>query len=297
MKLAGFRLLIATATTVTLACGSGQDSWVARVGDAAISLEELEQAVAPRTEDEPESLREDLVHEELERLVVQLIALNRAQQLGVEVSDAEVELRIQQMVGNDPVALDEVASPEFREELRREMTIDRAAAMELADRIQISESALVHYYEEHRERYDQPERVQIRQIVVPEEEKAVKLLAELRKGADFAELATQHSIAPESREGGLLPPFAAGEMPEEFDRAFKLRPGQLSEVIASPFGFHIFLLEARLDAIEPTLDDVRGSVRAELERERLAELRRDWLRELRVAADIRVNEPVLEALR
>ena len=277
-----------------VACGAADD-WIARIDGREISLAELQAAVAPRAESEPDTPRDELLHQELERLVVQRIALNRAEALGVEITDAEVEGRVLELAG-DKTAAAEIASREYLEELRRQMTIDRTAVLDLADRIQITESAIVHYFEQHRDEFVQPQRVQIRQIVVAEEETAHKLLAEIREGADFAELARQYSIAPEAATNGLLPPFAKGEMPEEFDRAFALRARQVSPLTASPFGFHIFKHEATLPAREPQLEDLREEVQLRLERERLAELRREWLRALRIAADIRVNDELLESL-
>lgn len=293
----GAALAAAVTALLALGCGQGRDRWVAEVDGESITLAELEGAVAPRRESEPHVSGEDLIHEELERLVTEQIVLNRATELGVEISPEEVSRRIRQMVGGDEAAAAEVASRGYEDQLRRQMTMDRTAVLELAGQIELSESAILHYFEEHRERYAEPRRVQIRQILVAEEEKAHKLLAEIRKGADFEELARQHSIAPEAEEGGLIPPFASGELPEVFDRAFKLGKGQVSPVIGSPFGFHIFRQEATLEAHEPTLEEVREQVRLDLERERLSELRRAWLRELRVAADIRVNDRLLETLQ
>ncbi len=293
---AAVRCVMGVVGAVALIGCSAQDDWIARIDGREISLGELQAAVAPRVESEPDAPRDELLQQELERLVVERIALNRAEVLDVEVGEAEVRGRIRKLAGADDRAATEIASREYLEQLRRQMTIDRAAVLDLADRVQVTESAIVHFFEQHRDEYTQPERVEIRQIVLAEEEKAHKLLAEIRQGADFAELARQYSIAPEAAQGGLLPPFAKGEMPEEFDRAFTLRPQQVSPVTASAFGFHIFKHEATLSAQEPVLDELHDRVRLRLERERLAELRREWMRALRLAADIRVNDELLVSL-
>jgi parvulin-like peptidyl-prolyl isomerase len=139
--------------------------------------------------------------------------------------------------------------------------------------------------------------VEIRQIVVEDRARAEELRARLLAGEDFAQLAGQHSIAPEAAEGGWLPPFARGELPDAFDRAFELAPGSISEVIESPYGFHILRVEALHPPRQAEFADVRERIALDLERERLEDLRRDWLRELRRNADIQVDERLLEALR
>ncbi len=282
------------AAALACACGGADDAWVAEVDDKSITPAELLRAVEPRVAAAPQTRRSDVVHEELERLVSERAALNRAEQLGVVVSDSEVDARIRELVGPDGEVTTELAAPEYREELRRQMTLDRVAVRELAGKVEVSESVLVAHFEENRESLRKPPRIRIRQIVVQDEAKASRLLAQLQAGADFAELARAESVAPEAKSGGLLPAFAEGEMPEVFDRAFKLGVGQISNVVASPFGHHVFKVEEKIAAQEPSYEEVRESLRLELESRRLQDLRRDWLRALRADARIRVNERLLE---
>jgi parvulin-like peptidyl-prolyl isomerase len=275
------------------ACGeTGGDPWVAEVEGATIRLSALLAEADPRASDEPDRPRREILLEELERLVAEQVVLNRGAQLGLSVSDAEVEARLEDLFGDQKFMADE----EFKEKVRRQILLDRVPLVDLAARVQVGESAIVLYFEENRERFGSAPRAQVRQIVVQERALARRLLGELRSGADFAELAREWSIGPEAEDGGLLPPFAKGEMPEAFDSAFKLRTGKLSDVIESPYGFHVFRLERKIPAQEPTLEEARDQIRADLEGRRLEELRRPWLRELRSQATVRVNEPLLGTL-
>lgn len=292
----GSRAALVGVCLLLLVCGGEpSDPWIAEVDGQAIPFSTLREALESRTSREPDAPRERLLLEELNRLVTQRVVLNRAEALGIQVSDADVDARMRQLMGEQAGEID----PSYREQVRLEMTRDRAAIVELAERIEVPESAVLLHLDENRERYRIPERVQIRHIVVQDEAKARRLLAELRAGADFAALAREHSVAPEEEReaGGLLPPFARGELPEAFDAAHDLRRGRLSEVIPSPFGYHIFRLEEKLAAVEPTLESVGERIRSQLMQARLAEHREDWERELRRAATIRVNEDLLETLR
>lgn len=286
----GFRALLAG---LALACqGDASDAFVVQVDAGGIRQGELARAVAARASEGAER-REDILNAELHRLVTQRVVLNRAQELGVEISDDEVDERLRRIHGADFEAPD----ADYREQVREQMTAARVAILELADGIHVHEDSVLSYFEEHRDRYQIPARIQIRQIVVRGQAKARKLHDELAGGADFASLAQAHSLAPEAGGGGLLPPFARGEMPEVFDRAFELDLEESSEVLESPYGFHIFLLVSRFPPQVPELGDVREQIVAELETRRLEELRRGWLRDLRRRAQIRVNERLLETLR
>lgn len=275
------------------ACGGGSDeTWIAEVNGQQIPISQLRRILEARFELEPDVSREDILNEELSQLVTQQVILNRAHELGIEVTQREADTRLRKLHGNDFSGIDS----EFLNEIRKQMLLERTELEDLADRIRFPESALVLYFEENRRRYRTPERVRIRQIVVEDEAKARQLRAQLGEGADFATLAAEHSLAPEAGEGGLLPAFARGEMPEVFDEAFKLRPGGLSRVLESPYGFHLLRSETRIPAHDPELTEVRDAVRMELQQKRLAKLRRGWLRGLRRNANIRVNERLLETL-
>jgi parvulin-like peptidyl-prolyl isomerase len=288
------RLAFCAPAALLLACSpGGSQRPVATVDGSAIALGTLRAALEARTAETDAPPREEILNEELNRLVSEEVVLNRARALGVEVTPADVDARLRRVHG--PQFSD--SDPEYRERLRREMLLERVALIELGDKLRVPESALVLHFEEHRAEFAEPERVEIRQIVVDERARAEELHAQLVAGADFARLASEFSLAPEAAEGGWLPPFARGELPDAFERAFELEPGEISAVVESPYGFHIFRAEARHPAREAEFADVRERIELELERERLDDLRRDWLRELRRNADIQVDERLLEELR
>ncbi|MEX2205383.1 MAG: peptidyl-prolyl cis-trans isomerase [Myxococcota bacterium] len=283
------------AVCLALGCGGGDsgDAWVAEVDGVRIAGSELKRVVDQRLEDAPDSDRDDVVTEELNRLVSAQVALNHAAKTGIDVSDAEVGARLRELHGEEWQDED----PRYRDAVRREMIVDRVALLELASKTKLPESALQAYFEEHRGEYAQPARVQVRQIVIEDRAKADDLHARLLRGEDFAGLARANSIAPEAADSGALPPFARGELPEAFDRAFELAPGQISAVIESPYGFHIFLLEGEIPAREPSFEEMRAKIEAELGQRHLEELRGEWLRGLRKNAEIRTNEDFLETVR
>lgn len=280
---------------VLAGCGSGSDddSWAAQVDGVAIPAADLRRLVDERMEDSPDARRQDVANDALQALLSDQVVLNAAQKRHIDVTPAQVEDRLLQLHGPDWKDPD----PRYRETVRREMILERTALADLGARARVPDSALRAYFEEHKAEYGTAARVQIRQIVVAEKPKAEELRAELEKGGDFAELARANSIGPEASEGGMLPPFAKGEMPEAFDRAFELEPGRVSPVIESPYGFHLFLVVARLPAHEASFDEVREKIALELGERQLSDLRREWVRSLRKNADIKVNDRVMESLQ
>jgi peptidyl-prolyl cis-trans isomerase C len=104
--------------------------------------------------------------------------------------------------------------------------------------------------------------VRARHILVPTEDEAKAILAELKKGTDFAELAKQKSKDPgAAAEGGDLGYFTKDQMVPEFaDTAFKMEKGQLSDPVKSQFGWHIIKVEDKRKKPAPDFAQVKDQV-------------------------------------
>ncbi len=108
-----------------------------------------------------------------------------------------------------------------------------------------------------------------RHILVPSEEDAREVIAKLDEGADFAELAKEHSTGPSGEKGGDLGYFTADQMVPEFsEAAAKLEPGQYSkDPVQTQFGWHVIKVEDRRTAEPPGFEEVEPKLREELARE------------------------------
>jgi peptidyl-prolyl cis-trans isomerase D len=151
----------------------------------------------------------------------------------------------------------------------------------IRNRTKVSPEDVQRYYEDNQQQYSTPEQVHASHILLKTEGKddaAVKkeaedLLAKAKAGADFAQLATKYSEDDESKvKGGDLGYFSKGQMVPEFDAAaFALEPGQISDVIKSPFGYHIIKVIDKKPAATRPLDEVRAQIEDQLKTERAQE--------------------------
>ena len=189
------------------------------------------------------------------------------------------------------VARDKVLSDAFIEKMDKATAPTDAAAESMARSI----------YRAKPERFRSEEQVQIRHILIagktPESRtQADKLLEELKAGADFAATAKSKSADPGSAaKGGELGTFAKGKMLPEFDTAaFALqKPGDLSEVVETKFGFHVLQLQNRLPAGQRTFEEVREELVKEVRNNVIQEARASEAQKLQQEA--KINTEAIEA--
>lgn len=278
---------------------------------------------------------------EFERQVRQDILQRRFRDLvidGVQVAPAEVEAEYRNQndqvslhyvritadeAGKDVAFTDEELTAYLREREReyagppttrvRYLAFKPAAYAELAAP---SPAQIERFYEDHKaDRFTKPEEAQARHVLVrvaPDatdaaraaaREKAAEVLAKAKQGDDFGALAKQYSDDPVSAtRGGDLGRFPRGRMVPAFDAAvFALPAGSVSEIVETPFGFHVIKVEARDPGGVQELAAVRDQVVAELTRERGLELARGDADQVRRAvvggkplAEAAGKHPVLE---
>jgi len=156
----------------------------------------------------------------------------------------------------------------------------------------VSDSAMHQLYDEASKQMSGQQEVRARHILVKTEEEAKAIIAELKGGADFAELAKKKSTDPGASEGGDLGYFPKDEMVPEFaDAAFKLDKGQISEPVHTRFGWHVIKVEDKRERQVPAFDQVKDQLATHLVRKAQAEL----ITKLRADAKVeRLEQPVAQ---
>ena len=159
-----------------------------------------------------------------------------------------------------------------------------------------SDAELKTYYDEHREHYSYPERAHLRQIVLSRESDAERIHAKLKANGDFKELAKQFSSAPEAEQYGDLGWIEINVL-DVFNQAFKLRPGQRTEIIKSDFGFHIIELIAKEAPKTLSFEQAKASIRTQLLSSKEQMLFTKWLEEQTRTAKVFKDDKIIDALR
>jgi peptidyl-prolyl cis-trans isomerase C len=153
-----------------------------------------------------------------------------------------------------------------RPEVKHRLAFDRnrllmESLLQDTGRAALSDTAEHQVYDEAIKQVKNEEEVHARHILVPTEDEAKAILADLKKGADFATVAKEKSKDPGAAEGGDLGYFTRDQMVPEFaEVAFKLDKGQLSDPVKTQFGWHIIKVEDKRVKPTPTFEQVKPQI-------------------------------------
>jgi peptidyl-prolyl cis-trans isomerase C len=167
-------------------------------------------------------------------------------------------------------------------------SVRRLLSEAVLSRVSLTEAELDAHCREHAHDFDAPERVRVRQILVPTPNEARDVVRRLRKDPkSFATLAQTRSRAPEASTGGAMGVFSRGQLPAELEAAaFALAEGQTSDVVQSPLGYHVLRVDERLPAREAGLPDCREGARADLLRRKSADSVHEFVQGLLARAKV-----------
>lgn len=138
---------------------------------------------------------------------------------------------------------------------------------------QVGESAIAAYYESHRDEFERPEQVQLRQILVRDAKIAGEAREAVLAGEDFATVAVRTSEEPQAERGGDQGLLGRGDLPPAFaDVIFNLSPGEVSDIVAADYGYHLFQVVERRPAQLVSLAEAHEQIREKLQRQLADEL-------------------------
>ena len=149
-----------------------------------------------------------------------------------------------------------------------EQLLERAYMLRYIDE-KITEDALKERYDAMVKKMGKSEEIHARHILLETESKAKEVIAELKGGADFAELAKERSTGPSKDQGGDLGYFTKGQMVPAFtEAAFALKKGQITETpVQTRFGWHVIKIEDRRTLKPPIYNEAKQALRGEMSQE------------------------------
>ena len=238
----------------------------------------------------------------LDQVIERKILVQEARRLGIKVSPEELNQAISEIKMDYPgegfgekLGLKGMTLEEWKVRLEEKLLAEKVIRSALHSREKIDEKEVLQYYEDYRSSFQIGQKVRVRQIVVADGEEAIQILKRLKKGESFEKVAKEKSLGPEKAQGGDLGYFGQGEKPSEFDHVFNMEIGSISEVIKSPYGYHIFKLEEKMEPRQIPFEEAKLGILQELGQKKGEENYQKWFKGLKGKAKVKINKKWLRS--
>ncbi len=316
-----FPILLFGLSVLLPRSGSGEvvERIVALVNNELITLSELEEMGKPlldrvRQTGSPAEREERLKkarREVLDHLIESKLLEEEMKKRKIEVPERDVDAAIQDILKTSnltedglkkALAREEMTLSAYRQKVREELGKMRLVGREIKSKIVIDDEELRKRYQDNPEKYSEPLEVQIQQVFFPLPQNAPKdqvaavrrealtILERARRGDDFTQLAKAYSRGPAADEGGILGYFKRQELAREVEEAaFKLKPGEISDLVRGSTGFHILKVLDRKGGEPRPFAEVQDRVREEAMQEESEKRFNAWMKDLKSKAYIEIR--------
>ena len=238
------------------------------------------------------------------RIIDNYLIIEYGKDIGITISENELQTAIKDMkreytekVFHDMLLHRYMDYEEWKEGLRNKLLVDKIIA-KVTERIPpVTFHEIKMYFDTHQDEFSHPQIVNFRQIVTETRVEAENILKRLNKGEEMDDLAREHSVAPEAGRGGEVGWVAREELEQTMEEElFSLAVGEISPVVKTPYGFHIFEVLSRRPEGTKSLPEAMAEIESKLTQQRKDSFHRNWLTELRGLYSVRVNQDLFRTM-
>jgi peptidyl-prolyl cis-trans isomerase SurA len=303
---------------------------IARVNNQIITRSEFQKSKEQLKQEaqQQDAANADKLYAERERdvlrdLIDQQLLLDKGKDLGItgdtelvkKLDDIRKQMNLETMEDLEKAAQAQGASfEEFKQNMRNQIITQQVISKEVGSKLNISKEEEQKFYDDHKSEMEQPEAIKLSEILVSPEKKnasdttddatrlqaaqakAEDLLAQIRKGASFEDVAKKNSDGPSAAQGGDLGEFKRGTLAKELeDKTFAMKAGDVSDVIRTKQGFVILKVTEHQQAGVPTMTQVEPRIQEALYMQKLQPNLRAYLTKLREEAFIDIKPGYMDS--
>ncbi len=296
------------------------DQVVAIVNDDPITQSELDMILRPVYEDYKSqytgealmSALTDAKRKVLNQLIEDKLVYQEAKNQKIEPDVQEVEEMLADFKKKfksddeleDTLSKEGMSLSALRDRLERQSVIRSLQEREVRAKVVVSPLEVEQFYQEHADQFASEGTVRVRSLTIKKSEEARakgltdegakkkidNLKLRVEKGEDFNTLAQQHSEDTAAKNGGLTNWIKPGEMIPEINQViFSLKPGQVSNVIETPMGYHIFRVEEKREKFQKSLEEARPLIYQKIFQEKSMKRFQEWMESLKRTAYISIR--------
>ena len=240
----------------------------------------------------------------LEQMIQKVLYTQEAKKNGIEITQEELDealLKAEMGYAEDSfekqLEFERLSRKEWESGIENNLLINKLINNFVNSKVSVNDDEMLRYFESNEAKFHKKEQVKALHIMVETEEEIRQIQKELQsKQKAFSDLAREYSLGPEGDHGGDLGYFESGQMPEEFDNVFKLEINGVSDIIRTPYGFHLFKVVDKIEDRKMTFDESKKQIEQVLLQELQDKAFQKWLVELKEKSVIEINYGFLEKI-
>lgn len=309
-------LLLVAADWQARAADTIVEEIIARVNNSIVTLSEYQRSRDQLKQEiqQQDPVNADKVFGEREKdvlrdLIDQQLLVQKGQDMGItaetelvkQLDQMRKQMNLESMEDLEKAAEAQgVSFEDFKQNIKNQIITQQVIGKEVGSRLSSSKEDEQKFYDEHKSELERPEQIRLSEILVatpkeaPDEQqlaaartKAEDLLAKIRQGASFAEIAKKNSDGPSAAQGGELGLFKRGVLAKELeDKTFAMKAGDVSDVIRTKQGFVLLKVTEHQTAGIPSLSEIEPRIQEAIYMQKLQPALREYLTKLREDADI-----------
>jgi peptidyl-prolyl cis-trans isomerase C len=293
---------------------------VVTANGTSITESQIEDILNPRMQQSAGRVPENMIQQYrqqmrkriIEQLVIEELIAQDEKKSNIDVNQAELDQQINKQIATQNLTVDEFKAllkaygttfGEYQKNMRKKLMFEKLMETRFADKLQApTDQQVKAYYDENIQQFNRPESIHASHILItPVQDandpnaakaaakaKAEDLLKKLKAGADFNDLAKQYSSCPSAKNGGDLGIQSKGRLVPEFEKAaYALKPGQISDVVETEFGFHIIKLIEHIDAGTVSFEQSKDEIKQVLTDKQKEQVMTDYIKQIKAGADIK----------
>ncbi|HEY3375426.1 MAG TPA: peptidylprolyl isomerase [Candidatus Aquicultor sp.] len=275
---------------------NGKDIKIAEVDNRLAQM--TGQPVSALTGQQGDQLKAQYRDKVLDQMIDMEVLLSEADKRGLQATSKDIDKKVKEILKTynfkDQKALEDALKQQnltfaqFKEQLTQSIRVEKLGDS-LTKSLKVSDKEITTYYNKNKTKFAVKDQIHVAHILVQKEDQAAKVLKEIQAGGDFAKLAKQYSIDPGSKDnGGDLPLTDKEKFVAEFSKAaWALKPGQISGLVKTSYGYHIIKMIEKKDAYQKTLDQAKKEIKNTLLAQKKQEIFAKWLADAKKKASIK----------
>ncbi len=313
-------LVLLAILTASVAHAVILDRVVAVVNDDVITLTEVQeeglQAIRRIVREtlgiEREQQLRSTERQILDELILRRLQLQEAKKERIEATPAEVQSAIEELKKRNGLASDEdlwaalsrelLSEEQFRRGISEQVIMTKLVTRRVRSKVVVFDDEVQQYYEQQQGQFKDMSQFKIRHLLVavpqqstPSEVKRAKHRIEeaqrlIKSGTNFSTVAQQYSEGPLAASGGEIWTMKRGELSPELEQAALTLPvGQASDIITTPAGFHLIVVEERVPGLALLFDQVKEQIRTILFNQKTEATFKEWIESLKAKANVEMK--------